>query len=548
MNGNAKREQIDDGDHLFRIAMLLVLAMIGNHIWKKVGPWYYAHQFQIILLGSTILIALTAVALSYLWNYYVEHIDYNRSITAESDDAVLLGRDEKGREVFLKEQFRTLHAQIIGTTSAGKTESVVLPWAIHDIERGSGLLIVDGKADTSFLDKLYSYVVKSHREDDFRFFSLAHIRQSSVFNPLQEGSSEEIAERVFSSFSIESEYYRAVQYRLFLAALYLLKAANVPASMAAVEKLFVDAAFLEAALGLANGATFAKALQDYSKMPDDKRWELSSGLTSNLGHFTSGDHAVLFNGDGQRISFERALTKNHICYFQLPTMRFPFLGAATGKLVLQCFQSAVSMRHLSFGGGGQPPRFFSCFLDDFQDYIYQGFGALLNKSRSANVGIAFSHQALGDIDKVGPEFRNVVTSNTNVKVVMRTLDPDTCDHFAKTFGTKSSEKMTKRRQRNALGSHDTGEGSVREVEEYRYHPNVIKNLCRGEGVVSIPHPKGVKTLKISFLKREDLPRRSLPEVQKMLPDVVLSNLNAAQTKATCTMATSEKKEPSDEKT
>jgi len=88
------------------------------------------------------------------------------------------------------------------------------------------------------------------------------------------------------------------------------------------------------------------------------------------------------------------------------------------------------------------PKFFSCILDDFQDYIYEGFGTILNKSRSANVGVVFCHQSLGDLDKVSEAFRNVVLTNTNIKIVMRMNDPETCDHFASTFGTKTTTKIT----------------------------------------------------------------------------------------------------------
>lgn len=161
------------------------------------------------------------------------------------------------------------------------------------------------------------------------------------------------------------------------------------------------------------------------------------------------------------------------------------------------------------------PKFFSCILDDFQDYIYEGFGALLNKSRSANVGVVFSHQALGDLDKVSEAFRNVVSTNTNIKVVMRMNDPDTCDHFAKTLGTKTTTKLTQKTQDGSA----TGDGSVREVEEFNFHPNVFKNLGTGYGIVSIPHRHGMKNLKVKFAMRSELDPVPLPIIQKT-PKVV----------------------------
>lgn len=156
------------------------------------------------------------------------------------------------------------------------------------------------------------------------------------------------------------------------------------------------------------------------------------------------------------------------------------------------------------------PRFFSCLLDDFQDYIYEGFGSLLNKSRSANVGVVFSHQALGDLDKVSEAFKNVVLTNTNVKVVMRMNDPDTCDHFAKTFGTNTSFKVTEKTK----DSSRTGDGTIREVEKYNFHPNVFKKLGTGMGIVSIPHRDGVKNIRIKFAMRENLPPTRLPVIDK----------------------------------
>ncbi len=155
-------------------------------------------------------------------------------------------------------------------------------------------------------------------------------------------------------------------------------------------------------------------------------------------------------------------------------------------------------------------RFFSCILDDFQDYIYEGFGSLLNKSRSANVGVVFSHQALGDLDKVSEAFRNVVLTNTNIKVVMRMNDPDTCDHFAKTFGTKTTTKITEKTKDGG----STGDGTIREVEQFNFHPNVFKKLGIGHGIVSIPHRDGVKNIKVKFAMRKNLDPVKLPIIEK----------------------------------
>ena len=79
--------------------------------------------------------------------------------------------------------------------------------------------------------------------------------------------------------------------------------------------------------------------------------------------------------------------------------------------------------------------------------------------------MVFSHQSLGDLEKVSKSFSDVILTNTNLKVIMRTTDPKTCDYFAKYFGTKSSMKETEQIDKDFLGASKTGRGSLRKVEE-----------------------------------------------------------------------------------
>jgi type IV secretory pathway TraG/TraD family ATPase VirD4 len=475
----------------------------------------HQHRFQFIVLGGALFTAGAAILGSYLWNRYQDY-HYKKEITAQDGTSALIGRDESGLEIYLKQLFRTSHIEIIGTTSAGKTESFILPLIIKDIDNGSGLIIIDGKSDKSFLDKLYAYVVAAGREDDFRLFSLADVGASSSFNPLEGGTPHEVVERVFSSFPFENEYYRNVQYKIFLALVRLINERRVTPTMRLVHRLLTDMEALRPWVQDSQDEELKRMLTTFIEEPAKERMEKISGLDAHLSHFVGGDVSLLFNAKEPDIQLDQVLRKRRICYFQLPTMYYPFLAQATGKLVLQCFQSAVAKRHL---GISKTPGFFSCYLDDFQDYIYPGFVALLNKSRSANIGIVFSHQALGDLDKVSPAFRNIVLTNTNVKVVMRNNDPETCEYFAKSFGTKTTEKATERRQKHSLGETRTGEGSVREVEEFIFHPNTIRQLGTGEAIVSIPHPKGVKMVRLKANKKPDLPPVAIPRVEKILAEV-----------------------------
>ena len=488
----------------------LFVYKVVQRIMLRLTALGHVHPWICGLILAMLTVTICLVLFGPLWNRWIGR-KAETEIATEDDKSVYLGKSDKGERVHLKQQYRTLHADVIGPSGVGKTESTILPWSIRDLETGAGLLIIDGKSDKSFLEKFYAYVVKSGRKSDFRLFSLANTEESSTFNPLVGGTSYEIAERVFSSFTFENEYYRHVQYKLFHAIIRLIMERDEIPTFALVRRLLTDSDMLSTWLEHCEEDEIRHDLGSFLKLPEKERAEKISGLDAHLSHFSTGKLAQLFNVTEPQIQMDQVLRENLVCYFQLPSMYFQQLSSATGRLVLQGFQNAVAKRHL---GLTSKPGFFSCYLDDFQDYIYEGFGALLNKARSANVGVVFSHQALGDLDKVSPAFKNIVLANTSIKCVMRNTDPDTCEYFAKSFGTLTSEKVTERQRKGLVGQDRTGDTSVRAVEEFRFHPNEIRELGTGEGIVTIPHFKGVKVVKLRFKRREDIAPVRLPQVLK----------------------------------
>jgi type IV secretory pathway TraG/TraD family ATPase VirD4 len=413
-------------------------------------------------------------------------------------------------EVHLKSQFRTMHTQVIGTTNAGKTASVILPWIVRDLELGRGMIIVDGKSDRSFLDQLYAHAKAVDRHFDFELFSLACPNASSTFNPFAQGTAEQITERVFSSFSFTDEYYRAIQYAALRTIVALLMDQKKVPMPGVIRTLLKNRAALESWAGKIHDKNLESEVATLLK-EDSKEFEKRySGLVTALGHFSFGAVAPLFNTERPHIILSNVIRQRKVCYFQLPTMQFPFLGEATGKLVLQCLQSAISEMQVS---GKENRSLFSVYLDDFNDYIYPGFISVLNKSRSAGIGVVFAHQSIGDLKKVGDEFTQSFLTNTNVKIIMRSPDPESAEYFAKAIGTKTGEKTTERRSSNFIGlRRNTGEQSVRDVEEYIIHPNEFKSkLGTGEGIVVIPHSRGRLVKRVKFAMAPKLRPEPLPE-------------------------------------
>ncbi|MGK5089406.1 TraM recognition domain-containing protein, partial [Bdellovibrionota bacterium FG-2] len=144
------------------------------------------------------------------------------------------------------------------------------------------------------------------------------------------------------------------------------------------------------------------------------------------------------------------------------------------------------------------------------------------KSRSANVGVVFAHQALGDLKALGDSVANAILTNSNVKVFMRGNDPDSAEYFSKVIGTKGTVKYTERQKIGFWTKEKSGDVSAREVEEFVIHPNHFKReLGVGQGVVVIPHPSGAKTCRVNFQMFPDLPvEKPLPRPQHPCPVVL----------------------------
>lgn len=504
-----------DERHLFAFVGIVMLYRL--YVWFLV--WIKDLNHLILAVGSGIVIVAAWVVngLTKLKRRR-EELKQEAAVLGKTDGSVLCGETDDKTPVHIKPRQRAMHTQVIGTTNAGKTESVILPWAIQDIQQGRGLLLIDGKADGSLLSKLWSYAVKAGRAKDFRLVSLSHLSESSQFNPLVGGTAEEVTERVFNAFEFENPHYRALQYEVMGQTLRILEAAKEPkvATFQRLHQLISQPEVLKSVAATTGDEGLRAWADHFCDLSKSDREQRTVGLLSALGHFAFGKTAPLFNAEKNVVTIDDALSKNLIVYFQLPVLLSPFLGKAAGKLVLQSLQAAVANRHRS---SDRAPRFFSVFLDDFSEYLYPGFVSILNKSRSANVGIVFAHQALGDITALGDSVANAILTNSNLKVFMRGNDPQSAEYFSKVIGTKSSVKYTERETRKWFGSTKTGETSVREVEEFVVHPNAFKrDLGVGQAIMLVPHDRGMKTIRVRFNRFADLPNMpELPILPKEVP-------------------------------
>ena len=82
------------------------------------------------------------------------------------------------------------------------------------------------------------------------------------------------------------------------------------------------------------------------------------------------------------------------------------------------------------------------------------------------------------MEKIDRTFMKQVIGNTSIKVVFCVHDNETAETLSKILGTVTVKKETERIDKTILSQAEGMVGSIREVEEFKIHPNIIKNELR----------------------------------------------------------------------
>lgn len=118
-------------------AAFAVLYKIGSLVFSW-GKRFY--QDSPILFYTCLITAMLTIAILIFRKLRQKYLNFKaeQEITnGKGDDSVYAGRTSEGKDVFVNLSFRRMHTQVVGTTNAGKTESVILPWIIGGCPRSS---------------------------------------------------------------------------------------------------------------------------------------------------------------------------------------------------------------------------------------------------------------------------------------------------------------------------------------------------------------------------------------------------------------------------
>ncbi len=503
------------------LSILIALAGLGGYLnWHKFEPYYFRH-FEVIYL-TLYLLAVTLFGGLIVWQIVKHTKDFSVRARllfafANPDRGLFVGITTDGLRLYLPDDIRIGHVQILGSTGRGKTESVIIPWLARDILAGRSVILLDGKGDPDIVDKICKVAGHIAPAPELCVFDLGNPTTSCTTNPLAHGSAQQITDRIFTAFEFGDAYYKSVQYDVCSSVVSLMLSApkdgeTTPqrVTFERLYRLLTDEEALSAILVQSGNPLLEQKVSAYLSLPRQIREERLSGLLSQLAPFAIGEVAPLVNGRRNDETPDSTISKillqgasdgpkQKIFLILLPTLKYQQLGRQLGKLLLQELGWVVGERA---SRTGRHSPFTPVYLDEFSAFVYPGFTNILNKARSSQIPFHLSHQSLGDLEMVSPEFAQVIATNTNVKCILGLNDPESADFMARHMGTRTEEKLTEQAEKNGFldPKRRTGALSIREVESYKIHPNDLKGYVNGRGVIHFPSPRGNVTEEIQFTR------------------------------------------------
>ncbi len=412
-------------------------------------------------------------------------------------DAVFIGVSTKGRPVYLSDYERGMHTQVIGSTGFGKTSSVVMPMLASDLKRGKSVIFIDGKGDSPSLSAFIQLVREAGREHDTYIFAPSYPNISNSWNPLASGNPVVRKDRIVGAQIWSEEFYKKKGEDLLQMVLQLFDDL----------KLIPSFPLLAQFLKNPNNDCFKNLVFPNQKIEDDyneiKKLLKSeaknyAGIIADINLFSESFlKPMLTAGKPDEINLFDAAMNGKVVYFNFPVLMMEETMKRIARMVIHDLKTVCS--EIQNYVDVKSRKSISVLIDEFGSFASESFIELLNKARSAGVGITLIHQSLGDIEGVDKNFARQIYENTNIKIVLRVDDPATIEQFCRMAGTHQEKKFTYQTDLGILGQSASGAASMREVDVFNVDPNVFRRLGIGEAVIMVKSKSEYHTVKLDYI-------------------------------------------------
>jgi intracellular multiplication protein IcmO len=447
-----------------------------------------------------------------------------------------LGQDLNKRELWITADDGRQHADVPGTTGAGKT-SAILSCLVNALTHSSGFVYVDGKADNKLLAEVRAMARRLGREDDVRclnFMVASGARQSNTFNLFGTGNAAAISEILISQLGDPTESNNQVFRDRAVALIgtvvrplvwmrdHLGIRLTIEAIRRACELRAIWKLALEKKLEWKDPRTGTVRDLDVSGLPDDLVQSLNSYLnelpaydpsvawnqqkTDEPGKqhgfavmyftrtfdFLGSDLGHIFNCDESDIDMRDVLLNRRILVVNLPALegsdeRLPALGRIVIAVLRAMMAQMLGTRlEGDYGdivankpGAGAVP--FHIVFDEMAYYATGGMDRMLAMGRGLNFMFWLGFQEVSGIWARLGEKTNSVLGNANLSIVMRLQDSDRTRQWVQNTASKTYVAEASGYEGEGGNYYDSKQVHMREVERIDWRD--IQGLIEGEAMM-----------------------------------------------------------------
>jgi len=467
--------------------------MIGDIIAGPLGILLFSKTFYFALITVFIFFEIYRRKYIYPLKGYTPFTQemkekYRKEAIERGEHFFGVEKTNEKEPIFLPEKSFETHAQILGTTGAGKNESVLTPRAINIMQQGRGFAFIDPKGARQNLEKIKHYHQKYNCKQKIKVLDLAEPKNTNTYNPLLGKSARAIRDMIMNQKNDwgHSYYREEVKKNLLMILDAVVDVFDMKITFNDLHYLLTHKdAIIYIERRLRNAG--------YQEKADDIR----IGIMGNWTDFQRGVSSLvsllqeikinfpMTNTYHPDISITEAYTNQEIVFFLLPTQSLKESAQAFGKMILLDFQNNSAQ----VDAGRVKKKSYTIIVDEFADFATQNFIGGLNKARSSGTIYMIAHQSYGDLQKTNKGLAGQVSDNTNLKIVFRVNDSVTAKNVSMMSGAKDTQVRSHMVENNEYFSEKNDRESIRTMKQAVFDTDSLMKSSTGYAKVLIKNPE-----------------------------------------------------------
>ncbi|MBR8043126.1 type IV secretion system DNA-binding domain-containing protein [Burkholderia cenocepacia] len=501
-----------------------VSAVLGSRPLGTMLPTFLP-SFAVPACGWLLPALLAFSGSSYLAGRYLEpwqnHFFLKSSIGIPSDDppaeygdGLLFGYStDRGQPIVIPNSELFRHVSITGMSGVGKTVAGSF-LMLQQIQRGGGVIFVDGKLDYDNILSMYRFACWAGRGHEFDVINPGDPSLSNSYNPILDGDPDEKASRVLSLVPVNpaADYYRSEAFDALKTIFSALDRAGLVYTFRDLVILLNNGSALEDLVVKLESKgrseeldtlrlwlnRFRRALNPRDPLSGqidiNKLKQTLGGIAGKLSMFASGGFGQVMNVYSPDVRLYESIKAGRITYVALPTMGKAETANPFAKMFVSDVKTACSW--LQMKPEDRPKIPFLCFFDEARSYLEENWGPLFEQARSAGLFLMPAMQTLPTTTQER-ETNERVTGNATTKLIFRVGSQNTAEECAELIGytkrvqkslSSSASKSKSADMLKPTPGHNMGDSAgesygEREVEEYKVKPDDLKKLAKGECVM-----------------------------------------------------------------